>query len=110
MVVKIQRNIFAETGVKEPGIAQLKAQLVQTIIDIFTEHGYKQKDASSILNVKQPVISDLVNGKLHKFTIDRLLYFLFQLDWQVTIETNKKPRKNSKPIVFKRKMHYNALT
>lgn len=110
MAVQIQQNIFAETGVKDPSVAQFKAELAQTILDIMEERRYKQADASDVLQVKQPVISDLMNGKLHKFTIDRLLHFLFRLDWQVKVETNQKPRKNSKHVLFKRKVQYNALT
>ncbi|PIP91532.1 MAG: XRE family transcriptional regulator [Bdellovibrionales bacterium CG22_combo_CG10-13_8_21_14_all_38_13] len=104
MAIKIEKNIFAETGVKEPAVAMLKSQMIQTILDIFERREYKQKDAAEVLGVKQPVISDLANGKLSKFTLDRLLNFLLRLDWQIKVETSKKPKSKKQPIAYKQRL------
>lgn len=108
MAVKINDNVFAETGVKDPAVAMLKAQLIQTVLDILKNRNYLQKDSAQALGVKQPVISDLANGKLSKFTVDRLLHFLFLLDWQVKVETGKKPQRKSQHVIYKQKLYKNG--
>lgn len=97
MIKKIEKDIFTETGVKNPEEAKLKAKVVKNINDIFKRRKYNQKDAANVLGVQQPVISDLKNGRLHKFTLDRLFRFLYLLDWEIKIEAKKKSDKSLKP-------------
>jgi predicted XRE-type DNA-binding protein len=40
------------------------------------EMGWTQTEAGEILHVNQPRVSDLVNGKLHKFSLDALVNML----------------------------------
>jgi predicted XRE-type DNA-binding protein len=49
-----------------------------------------------LLGTTQPVVSDLMRGKLHKFSIERLLAFLEALDHDVEITVH--PRKPLKRI------------
>ena len=60
----------------------LKADLTIMIRDIIDEKSWTQKQAAQNLNVTQPRISDVVNGKIDKFTLDNLFSMLDQLGFR----------------------------
>lgn len=66
----------------------LKEQLMAAIADWIEEKGLKQADAAATLMVSRPRVSDLVNRKMHLFTIDTLVGMLSRIGKQVnfTIE------------------------
>lgn len=78
-------NIFADLKVNEPEELLAKAELAQKIQKTITLRKLTQVQAARILRVKQPDVSDLFRGRLHKFSIDRLIHFLNLLDWDVDI-------------------------
>jgi predicted XRE-type DNA-binding protein len=54
----------------------LKQQLMTELSTWITEHQLKQADAAQILMVSRPRVSDVVNQKTAKFTIDTLVEML----------------------------------
>ncbi len=54
----------------------LKEQLMQELSLWIDEHQLKQADAAAILMVSRPRVSDVVNKKTAKFTIDTLVEML----------------------------------
>lgn len=52
---------------------ELKKQLMVEITDWMKHNGLKQVDAAKILHVSRPRVSDVVNQKTEKFTIDTLV-------------------------------------
>lgn len=54
----------------------LKQQLMIELSNWITEHQLKQADAAQILMVSRPRVSDVVNRKTAKFTIDTLVEML----------------------------------
>ena len=48
--------------------------------------------AADLLGITQPRVSDLVRGRLDKFSLEKLLDFLLALDRDVEIVVRKKPR------------------
>ena len=54
----------------------LKQQLMVELSNWITEHQLKQADAAQILMVSRPRVSDVVNQKTAKFTIDTLVEML----------------------------------
>lgn len=54
----------------------LKQQLMQELSRWIAQHHLKQADAAEILMVSRPRISDVVNQKTAKFTIDALVEML----------------------------------
>lgn len=58
---------------------QLKKQLMTEIADWIEEHHLKQADAAEILMVSRPRVSDVVNKKTAKFTIDTLVEMLSRI-------------------------------
>ena len=60
-----------------------RAQLMAAIRNIFFEKGLNQAAAAELLGVKQPRISELVNGKVSAFSIEKLFMFLYKLGVEV---------------------------
>jgi len=57
-------------------IQLLKQQLMEELSLWITEHHLKQAEAAEILMVSRPRVSDVVNKKTAKFTIDTLVEML----------------------------------
>ena len=55
---------------------QLKLQLMQELADWMSDSQLKQAEAAEILMVSRPRVSDVVNMKASKFTIDMLVNLL----------------------------------
>lgn len=60
----------------------LKADLTIMIRDIIEQQGWTQKEATERLGVSQPRVSDIVNGKIDKFTLDVLFSMLNKLGFR----------------------------
>lgn len=79
-------NVFADLGFSLDQAAQLKSasqQLIENkllLIDAMShwmvENNLKQSQAAEILGVSRPRVSDMVNRKLDKFTLDTLVSFV----------------------------------
>lgn len=85
--VVITTNPFQ--GLKQGDERFAKVQLAKKINAIIQERGLKQQNASELLGVTQPEISQLANGRLSGFTFDRLYRCLYALDMDVEIILKK---------------------
>ncbi|MCU7815704.1 MAG: helix-turn-helix domain-containing protein [Candidatus Thiodiazotropha sp. (ex Rostrolucina anterorostrata)] len=76
-------NIFdAVTGDKEEANElQTRADLMIVIREIVQEKNWKQVEVAEKLGLTQPRVSDLLNGKIDKFSIDLLMTCLFRLGY-----------------------------
>lgn len=86
-VTQVDDNIFTDLGFSEEVAVDLlaqsneeisqaieiKKQLMAEISLWMKDKGYKQADAAHILHVSRPRISDVVNQKTEKFTLDSLV-------------------------------------
>ena len=54
-------------------------------IRFLTDRKLKQREIATLLGIKQPEVSHLMNGHFSRFTADKLLDFLKRLDQKVTI-------------------------
>ena len=89
-VTKANANLFAELGFSTNEAAQFQAQSQQQINDTrllkaqlmgelskwIDDNHLKQAQAAEILMVSRPRVSDVVNMKVGKFTIDTLVNML----------------------------------
>jgi predicted XRE-type DNA-binding protein len=78
-------NVFADLGFERPEEELLKAQLVREIRDIIKRRGVTQAKAAELLGLKQPDVSGLMAGRVHKFSLERLLRCVRRLDRDVTL-------------------------
>ena len=83
MALKFYDSPFHATD--EPEIASknvLKADLTIMIRDIIEQVGWTQAEAAEHLGASQPRVSDIVNGKIDKFTLDTLFSMLDHLGFR----------------------------
>ena len=78
-------NVFADLGFERPEEELLKAQLVREIRDILKRRRLTQAKAADLLGLKQPDVSELVRGRVHKFSLERLLRCVRRLDQDVVV-------------------------
>ena len=78
-------NVFADTGVPNPEEALVRAKVMHRVTCIIRERRLTQKRAAEILGTNQPTVSDLMRGKMSKFSLERLITFLAALDHEVEI-------------------------
>ncbi len=98
-VTKSGANIFLDLGFEPAEAARLqtesqqrindtkmlKEQLMEELSKWIIENHLKQAEASEILKVSRPRVSDVVNKKISKFTIDALVDMLSRVGKPVRI-------------------------
>ena len=80
-------NIFADLGFEPVEAAKLliKADLMIEIEQWVVSNKLIQEDAAKILKVSRPRLSDVMTGKIRKFTIDALVDMLENAGLHVTV-------------------------
>ena len=68
---------------------------------ILEKRNLKQREIGKLLGIKQPEVSNLMNGRYTLFSQERLFGFLNQLDHKVTVKVTPR-RRGEKPqeVVF----------
>ncbi len=98
-VTKPRANLFLELGFSRDEAKRLQAasrkqindtrllkqQLMNELSDWIAEHQLKQAEAARILMVSRPRVSDVVNRKTAKFSIDSLVEMLSRVGKPVTL-------------------------
>ncbi len=77
-------NIFdaVTDNQEEASELQTRADLMIVIREIVQEKNWKQVEVAEKLGLTQPRVSDLLNGKIDKFSIDLLMTCLFRLGYR----------------------------
>lgn len=78
-------NVFADIGLPNPDEALAKAKLAEAISETIGRRRLTQQEAADMLQVDQPKVSRIVNGRLDGFTQDRLIRYLRLLGDHVAI-------------------------
>ncbi|MFM5785171.1 helix-turn-helix domain-containing protein [Aeromonas caviae] len=60
----------------ELSILTFKARMMMVLTQLIRERKLSQSEAAEMLNVTQPRISNLMNGKISKFSVDMLMEML----------------------------------
>ncbi len=83
-------NVFEDLGFepREAAKLKIKAQLMCQISEWIKEKQLKQEEASSLLHVTRPRVSDVMRGKTGKFTIDALVDMLERTGKHITLHIN----------------------
>jgi predicted XRE-type DNA-binding protein len=64
----------------------MRSNMMNAIVDLIKAKGWTQKESAEYLGVSQPRISNLINGRISKFSIDMLMGMLSKLGF--TFEFN----------------------
>ncbi len=79
-------NVFADLGLEDADELFARAKLGFHVHQLLKARKLKQREAASLLGIKQPEVSHLMNGHFSRFTVDKLLDCLKRLDQKVTIQ------------------------
>jgi predicted XRE-type DNA-binding protein len=74
-ITSFSSNVFADIGVADPEVMQLKSQLASEVLRRFRESGLTQTQYAEHFGIPQPDLSDIMRGKLRKYSIERLVSF-----------------------------------
>ncbi len=86
-------NVFEDLGFNTEEAANLKvrADLMLDLRQYIQEQGWTQAQAASFFGETQPRISNLMNGDIARFSVDKLLNMLERTGLQVKVEVVSKP-------------------
>lgn len=84
-------NVFADLGLPDAAERMAKAMLSRILQDQVRELGWTQRVAATALGIATSDMSDLMRGKLARFSQERLERMLNALDLDVVIHVGPKP-------------------
>jgi len=87
-------NVFEAVGF-EPAEAEhlrIRADLMIELERFIAEQGWTQAEAAKAFHVTQPRISDLMRGKIERFSIDTLVEMLSRTGADVTVRVRRRKR------------------
>jgi predicted XRE-type DNA-binding protein len=84
-------NVFTDLGFKpeQARHLQVRSDLMIELSRFIAAHGLTQADAARKFGVSQPRISDLVRGKIDRFSIDTLVAMLGSAGVDVVVSTRR---------------------
>jgi predicted XRE-type DNA-binding protein len=85
-------NVFADLGFADSDERRLRVQLAMQLNELIAARPLTQAQAAVLFGIPQPHVSELRNYKLTRFSSERLLRFLTQLDRDVQIVISPKAR------------------
>lgn len=86
----------------ELNVVTLKAKLMLVVTKLIKEQQLTQKQAAKVTKVSQPRISNLMNGKLSKFSIDVLIEMLARLGYMMEVSCDFTLAENPISVTVKR--------
>ena len=107
---KSSENIFADMKLPSAEDYLAKTKLAHEIAIIIEKQKFSQQKAASIIGTSQAKISNIVNGHLEKFTIDRLIQALISLDRDITIGFKPKPKSRRRATITVTPSHRTTVT
>ena len=91
-ITRSSGNVFADLGLPNSEELLLKARIASFINEKIKLHGMSQAEAATRMGTTQPNVSNIVSGRLDKFSLERLLTFVRALGHDVEIKV--RPSKN----------------
>ena len=89
-------NVFADLGLTDAKELQARGLIGMHLVQLLKEKDMKQKEIAEILGLKPAEVSHLFNGHFSRFSTDKLLGLLADLEQKVTIQIS--PRKQGEPF------------
>jgi predicted XRE-type DNA-binding protein len=83
-------NVFADLGLEDADELFTRSRLGFHVYKLLSDRKLKQREIATLLGIKQPEVSHLMNGHFSRFTTDKLLNFLKRLDRKVTIRISQR--------------------
>jgi predicted XRE-type DNA-binding protein len=84
-------NVFQDMGMRDAEERLAKAELARIIRGHIKDRGLTQTQAADLLGIAQPDVSDLIRGKLSRFSMERLERLINALDLEIRIQVGPRP-------------------
>ena len=90
MSIKVRRthgNVFKDVGFSTAGAENMKirAELMSRLGKLIQTRGLAQAQAAKLFDISRPRVSDLVRGKIERFSIDTLVAMLGHAGVEVSL-------------------------
>jgi len=95
-------SVYADLCYKNPSEMETKANLVIEISEVIKKRKLTQVQASELLNLSQPKVSELLGGQFRGYSVERLMHFLTILGKDVDIVVRDRPLFRSARIAVRR--------
>ena len=89
-------NVFADMGLADAKELEARGLIGAHLVQLLKAKDMKQKDIAIMLHLKPAEISHLFNGHFSRFSTDKILGLLADLEQKVTIQIS--PRKQGEPF------------
>lgn len=86
-------NVFRDLGfaAEEAENLKVRAELMEALTNLIEARGLTQAAAAKLFGVSQPRVSDLMRGKIDRFSVDTLIAMLGAAGAEVTVSV-RRPR------------------
>lgn len=101
LAIKSPLELLAKDPV-ELSCLSLKTKLMMVLSMLINEQDLTQAEAAKILGVTQPRISNLMKGKISKFSIDMLLDMLGRMGFLMDVSFDPKSKDNPISVYIKK--------
>ncbi|VEP16918.1 Helix-turn-helix domain protein [Hyella patelloides LEGE 07179] len=87
-IVQSQDNIFDDLGFEPDEAANLKirSDLILDLQRYIKKQKWTQQEAADFFNETQPRISNLMNGDIERFSIDKLVQMIVKTGMKIKVE------------------------
>jgi predicted XRE-type DNA-binding protein len=92
------KSAFHELNMPDADELVLKSRLMQVIAGEIRKRGLTQAEAGELLGLDQPNVSALVNEKISRFSVDKLMTFLARLGFDVSVRIKGGGRTLDMPV------------
>jgi predicted XRE-type DNA-binding protein len=87
-------NVYRDFGRADAGLRQARATIAAKIIGILDERKLSARAAERLTGVSYSEFSRIRNAKLDRFTLDRMIAILGELDPDIEVDVTYSSRKN----------------
>jgi predicted XRE-type DNA-binding protein len=82
-------NVFEDLELPDAENLKLRAQLMIEIEQYIEQHGLTQGEDAKRMHTTQPRINDIVQGRIEKYTIDRLVNMLAAVGHHISLSVDR---------------------
>jgi predicted XRE-type DNA-binding protein len=84
-------SVFHQLGYCNPDELVIKSELIDSIGQLLKARGLTQQQAAEVLGMPRPEVSLLMNGKISRFSIERLVRAHNALEPEIRLHITREP-------------------
>lgn len=87
---------------------RVKSEIYRELMKYIKDRGFSQQELSRLLGIHQPDASNLLNGRVSKFSVGKLIKFAGKLNLRAQVRLTKPRPARSVPVAVSRKSEKRA--